>query len=108
MTLMFENLSRDMISDFELRLMDIDGVRVVIPEVDYDATVSMSASEFQRICRDLSIIGDTGALLCHTQCHPYSNESVPVVHSGHCRWKRGRQVFSVGRAWIRQYDSPAV
>lgn len=50
----------DRISDFELKLMDIDSEQLGIPETDYSAVVRMPANEFQRICKDLSNIGDTG------------------------------------------------
>jgi len=59
MTFMFENQGQDRISDFELKLMDIDSEHLGIPDTDYKSTVKMPASEFQRICKDLSILGDT-------------------------------------------------
>jgi hypothetical protein len=43
--------------------MDIDSEHLGIPDTDYKAIVKMSASEFQRIIRDLSTIGDTGAMI---------------------------------------------
>eukprot|EP00003_Mantamonas_plastica_P023211 TRINITY_DN4124_c0_g1_i1.p1 TRINITY_DN4124_c0_g1~~TRINITY_DN4124_c0_g1_i1.p1 ORF type:complete len:223 (+),score=88.94 TRINITY_DN4124_c0_g1_i1:445-1113(+) len=58
-TLMFESPNQDKISDFELKLMDIDSEHLGIPETDYSASVTMPSSEFQRIVRDLQIIGDT-------------------------------------------------
>ena len=59
MAFMFENQSQDRISDFELKLMDIDSEHLGIPETDYKAAVKMPAAEFQRICRDLAVLGDT-------------------------------------------------
>jgi proliferating cell nuclear antigen len=59
MTFMFENQSQDRISDFELKLMDIDSEHLGIPDTDYKAMIQMPANEFQRICRDLQILGDT-------------------------------------------------
>ena len=58
-TFMFESPSQERISDFELKLMDIDSEQLGIPDTDYSATIKMPANEFQRICRDLSSIGDT-------------------------------------------------
>lgn len=58
-TFMFESPSQERISDFELKLMDIDSEQLGIPDTDYSATIKMPAGEFQRICRDLSSIGDT-------------------------------------------------
>jgi len=47
------------VSDFELKLMDIDGEHLAVPETEYKCTVTMPSSDFQRICRDLASIGDT-------------------------------------------------
>lgn len=46
-------------SDFELKLMDIDGEFLGIPETEYNASISMPSQEFAKICRDLTILGDT-------------------------------------------------
>lgn len=46
-------------SDFSLKLMDIDSEHLGIPGTEYVATVRMPSSEFQRICRDLQTMGDT-------------------------------------------------
>lgn len=47
--------------------MDIDSEHLGIPETDYAASIKMPASEYQRICRDLSSIGDTGESAMHRQ-----------------------------------------
>ncbi|XP_071732777.1 proliferating cell nuclear antigen-like [Rutidosis leptorrhynchoides] len=58
-TFMFESPNQDKISDFEMKLMDIDSEHLGIPEAEYDSIVRMPSSEFARICKDLSTIGDT-------------------------------------------------
>ncbi|XP_020591927.1 proliferating cell nuclear antigen [Phalaenopsis equestris] len=58
-TFMFESPKQDKISDFEMKLMDIDSEHLGIPEAEYHAIVKMPSSEFARICKDLSSIGDT-------------------------------------------------
>ena len=58
-TFMFESPSADRVSDFELRLMDIDSEQLGIPDTEYAATVKLPSSEFARIVRDLASIGDT-------------------------------------------------
>jgi len=55
----FKNPSEDKVSNFSLKLMEIDSEHLGIPETDYKTTVRMNAAEFQRICRDLAVIGDT-------------------------------------------------
>uniref|UniRef100_A0A453PYT5 DNA sliding clamp PCNA n=1 Tax=Aegilops tauschii subsp. strangulata TaxID=200361 RepID=A0A453PYT5_AEGTS len=62
-TFMFESPNQDKIADFEMKLMDIDSEHLGIPDSEYQAIVRMPSSEFSRICKDLSSIGDTGMLV---------------------------------------------
>ena len=48
------------VSNFEMRLMDIDSELLGIPDLEHHAIVKMPSVEFARICKDLSNIGDTG------------------------------------------------
>jgi proliferating cell nuclear antigen len=61
--LVFESADKDRISDFDIKLMDIDQEHLGIPETDYAASVALPSSEFQRICRDLSAISESGRLI---------------------------------------------
>jgi len=58
-TFMFENEKQDRLSEFELKLMDIDAEHLGIPDTEYKAVIKMPSAEFQRICRDLTVLGDT-------------------------------------------------
>jgi proliferating cell nuclear antigen len=58
--LVFENASSDRISEYDIKLMDIDQEHLGIPETEYAATITMPAAEFQRICRDLSALSESG------------------------------------------------
>ncbi|KAJ3372051.1 proliferating cell nuclear antigen [Allomyces arbusculus] len=49
----------DRISEFDIKLMDVDADHLGIPETDYSATIKMPSAEFQRICRDLSVMSET-------------------------------------------------
>jgi proliferating cell nuclear antigen len=42
-----------------MKLMDIDSDTLGIPDTDYDARVTMSSTEFARIVRDLSLLGES-------------------------------------------------
>lgn len=42
-----------------MKLMDIDSEHLGIPETDYKVIVKMPSAEFQRIVRDLGVLGDT-------------------------------------------------
>jgi len=55
----FESPDQSTISNFELKLMDIDSEQLGIPETEYKCVIKMPSSEFQRICRELSALGDT-------------------------------------------------
>lgn len=55
----FEAASQGKVSNFELKLIDIDGDFLGIPETEYNASITMSSSEFAKICHDLTILGDT-------------------------------------------------
>lgn len=55
----FDNKDKGRTSQFSLKLMDIDSEHLGIPETEYKAVIKMPANEFQRICRDLTVMGDT-------------------------------------------------
>ena len=59
LNLLFEGKNEEKISEFALTLLTIDSEHLGIPEQEYNSTVSMSSSEFSRICRELTQITDT-------------------------------------------------
>ncbi|CAI4216757.1 unnamed protein product [Parascedosporium putredinis] len=62
LNLVFESSENDRISEYDLKLMDIDQEHLGIPETEYAATVSMPSSEFRRICTDLMAMSDSVTL----------------------------------------------
>jgi proliferating cell nuclear antigen len=44
--------------------MEIDGEQLGIPDTPYKSTIKMPAEEFQRIVRDLQVLGDTCTIAC--------------------------------------------
>ncbi|CAM9480944.1 unnamed protein product [Discosporangium mesarthrocarpum] len=65
LTMMFESPNQDRISDFELKLMDIDSEHLGIPKTEYNCTIQqMPSMEFARIVKDLSVIGETCTIAC--------------------------------------------
>jgi proliferating cell nuclear antigen len=52
-------LESDRLGEYEMKLMDIDQEHLGIPDTSYDATVTLASSEFARICRDLSALGES-------------------------------------------------
>lgn len=63
LNLVFESSDNDRISEYDLKLMDIDQEHLGIPETEYGATVSMPSAEFRRICTDLMAMSDSGKML---------------------------------------------
>ncbi|KAI0643563.1 proliferating cell nuclear antigen, N-terminal domain-containing protein [Trametes meyenii] len=59
LTLTYEAKNTDRIAEYEMKLMDIDADTLSIPDTDYDASVTMPSSEFTRIVRDLSLLGES-------------------------------------------------
>lgn len=44
--------------------MEIDAEQLAIPDTEYQCTVKMPSTEFQRIIRDLQVLGDTCMISC--------------------------------------------
>lgn len=60
LNIVFESSNHDRISEYDLKLMDIDQEHLGIPETEYAATISMPSSEFKRICTDLAAMSESG------------------------------------------------
>ena len=58
--LVFENADSDRLSEYDIKLMDIDQEHLGIPETEYAATITMPSAEFQKICRDLMALSESG------------------------------------------------
>lgn len=58
--LVFESSESDRLSEYDIKLMDIDQEHLGIPETEYSATITMPSAEFQRICRDLNALSESG------------------------------------------------
>merc|ERR1719449_210976 len=52
-----ESQEDDRISDFDLKLMEIESEQMEIPEQQYKVVARLPSSEFQKICRDLKEFG---------------------------------------------------
>jgi len=55
----FESKKATRISHFALKLIDIDSEHLGIPDTEYKTIVRMPSSEFARIVKEVSVIGDT-------------------------------------------------
>ena len=53
---MFESPNQEKVSDYEMKLMNLDQEHLGIPETDYSAVIKMPAGEFQRVVSLLLLI----------------------------------------------------
>lgn len=60
LNLLFESSENDRISEYDLKLMDIDQEHLGIPDTEYSATISLPSAEFKRICVDLLALSESG------------------------------------------------
>nr|BAE47145.1 proliferating cell nuclear antigen [Polyandrocarpa misakiensis] len=60
--LLFESDKKE--SQYEMKLMDLDGEQLGIPDQEYSCCVTLPSQEFARICRDLSQIGECMVITC--------------------------------------------
>ncbi|KAJ8976376.1 hypothetical protein NQ317_003230 [Molorchus minor] len=63
-TFMFESKKQEKISDYEMKLMNLDQEHLGIPETDFSCVIKMPSAEFARICRDLSQFGESILISC--------------------------------------------
>jgi len=63
-TLVFESPNQEKVSDYEMKLVDLDTEHLGIPDTEYSCVVKLPSGEFQRICRDLSQLGDSVVIAC--------------------------------------------
>jgi len=61
---MFESPNEEKVSDFEMKLMNLDQEHLCIPETDFAAVIKMPAGEFQRVVHDLSQFGESVVISC--------------------------------------------
>ena len=50
-TFMFESPNQEKVSDYEMKLMNLDQEHLGIPETDYACVIKMPAGEFARVVR---------------------------------------------------------
>lgn len=53
------NTDTSKMCEYQLKLMDIESETLGIPEMEYRNKVSLPSAEFAKICRDMTVFGDT-------------------------------------------------
>lgn len=60
---LFEDTQKDRISEYSLKLMEIDSEFLNIDEMDFDSVVTLPSAEFQKNARDLAQLSDSLTIL---------------------------------------------
>lgn len=55
------------LSQFAVKLMDIDAEQFTIPDAEYKCTVTMKSAEFKRICSDMATVGDSMKITANSE-----------------------------------------
>ncbi|KAI0978087.1 hypothetical protein GJ496_006298 [Pomphorhynchus laevis] len=63
----FESPNEERVCEYELKLMDLVGEHLGIPDTKYQCHVKMPSSEFTRICRDLKTVGESMSIQCQKE-----------------------------------------
>ena len=53
-----ENGDKNSLTKFNLKLLDISDDNIEIPSLEFESVITMSSSEFQKLCRDMNNIGE--------------------------------------------------
>ena len=67
-TLTFEAKNESEVSEYEVKLMNLDSEYLGIPDTSYSVQIKMPAHKFQRVCKDLGQIGDSVTISCAKDC----------------------------------------
>ncbi|XP_038061632.1 proliferating cell nuclear antigen-like [Patiria miniata] len=67
LTFIFDSKNSERVSKYDIKLMEIDSELLGIPDTDYSCVVKMPSHEFQRICSNLSQLGDSVTIDCHKE-----------------------------------------
>jgi proliferating cell nuclear antigen len=54
-----QNAEKNSVTDFKLKLLDVDDEIISLPDVEFDNVITMPSAFFQRLCRDMLNLGDT-------------------------------------------------
>lgn len=53
-----QNSDKNSLTDFKLKLLDVDSVEINMDDVEFDSIITMPSAYFQRLCRDAQNLAD--------------------------------------------------
>lgn len=54
-----KNTDKDHCTTYKLNMLDIDEMRLDIPDTNFESVLTMPSADFQRICRDMATLSDS-------------------------------------------------
>ena len=60
-----QNADSNTVTNFRLKLMDVDHAEIDIPDVKFAYVITMSSTKFQKLCRDMAGISETMTMITH-------------------------------------------
>lgn len=90
-----------------MKLMDIDSDTLGIPETEYDARVTMPSSEFARIVRDLSLLGESVRIEVSKEGVRFASDGESANGSVLLKPTDGAGVTKVRKEVKKEADEPA-
>ncbi|GBP46911.1 Proliferating cell nuclear antigen [Eumeta japonica] len=103
-TFVFESPNQEKVSDYEMKLMNLDLEHLGIPETEYSCTIRMPSAEFARICRDLSQFGDSMVIACTKEGVKFS--ATGEIGSANIKLAQTASVDKEEEAVIIEMDEP--
>jgi proliferating cell nuclear antigen len=73
--LIFENEKQERTTEFTLNLISLDVEHLAIPETEYSSVITLNASEFTKICKELYSLNETMTLTTHPDYVIFAVES---------------------------------
>lgn len=70
----FEDKTKERVSEYSLKLMDIDSEFLNIDDMDYDSVINMSSSEFSKIVKDLKNLSESLNIVVSKDSVKFSSE----------------------------------
>merc|ERR1712071_94150 len=64
LSFMFEAQNNEKVSEYDMKLMNLDQEHLGIPETEYACVIKMPSAEFKRICSDLVQFGESIVIAC--------------------------------------------
>lgn len=83
----FEASNEDRVTDFDLKLMQIDQEHLGVPDSAASATLVMSSRQYAKICGDLGQFSDALSIECTSKAVRFSSQS--DIGKGHITLKPG-------------------